>query len=205
LSVSVTSSGHLEIEGSGDDERITVYENPNLSQTPHGTHQVHVEFTDEDGNISHYDFNGIDEIEINSGGGDDQIFYTGHSVGADIEAGSGDDGVAITDAGTGASRVEGNGGNDDIVIIAANATGGKTVVRGGSGRDNIQGNTDNGSNRNTADSVIEIWGDDGDDTITLYDGTATIFGGNGKDILIIEDDVTLGRVQGIDSPIAVLP
>lgn len=115
-----------------------------------------------------------------SGGTHGGTGKTGTSAGADF--------ITVTDAGTGSSIVDGDGGNDDITIVAANMTGGRTTVYGGDGADNIYINADNGVNYNTAVARTAIYAEGGQDTITVYDGRNTVDGGGGKDVLITSVD-----------------
>src|SRR3712207_8457554 len=55
----------LDIDTGRRNDRIVVYENPNLAMTPDG-HQVHVEITEGDGNTKHYDFEDRKSTRLNS-------------------------------------------------------------------------------------------------------------------------------------------
>src|SRR3954447_19984013 len=83
--VAVSGSGVLTVNGNSADDQIAVTEN-NGAVTVAYTDKNGV-FHDASGSLGTTDgtsFSGITAIRINGGGGDDQIFYTGNSIGADI-------------------------------------------------------------------------------------------------------------------------
>jgi hypothetical protein len=197
LMAATVSGSTLTVNGTSGNDQIVVRENNGA---------VHVEVN---GVIT--DVSGITAINVNGLNGGDNIFFTGNSVGANIHgdsgsgktggshgsgsgsggtgggtgagSGAGADFIVVTDEGTGASIVDGDGGNDDITVIAANMTGKKTLVYGGDGDDNVQLNTDNGVNYATANARVEAFAEKGNDSVTVYDGYATVHGNQGKDIL----------------------
>ena len=179
LAVNVDATGGvLTITGDKADNIINVTENLGA---------VHVETSSlPEGTITEQDFTGITAIKIIGAAGDDQIFYTGNSVGADIQGdnvsgnggdagGKGQDVISVDDEGTGSSTVNGGIGDDVITVLRGN----NTHVNGGVGDDQIFINT---SGDNTGSVIAD--GDQGKDTFTVYAGTNTIDGGQGKDTLI---------------------
>jgi hypothetical protein len=205
LMAATVSGSTLTVNGTSGNDQLVVRENNGA---------VHVEVN---GTIT--DYTGITAININGLNGGDNIFFTGNSVGANIHgdsgggktggshgsgsgsggtaggtgrgSGAGADFIVVTDEGTGASIVDGDGGNDDITIVAGNMTGKVTRVYGGDGDDNIQLNTDNHVNYNTLNARIEAFAEKGNDSITVYDGFATVHGNQGKDILFRQMDATV--------------
>jgi len=175
LAVNVAQSGTvITITGDKADNTINVVENAGA---------VHVET---DNAVNQYDFVGVTAIKIIGGAGDDVIFYTGNSIGADIQGdnvsgnggdagGKGSDNISVDDEGTGSSTVNGGIGNDVITVIRGN----NTHVNGGVGDDQIFINT---GGDETASVIAD--GDQGKDTFTVQAGTNTIDGGQGKDTLI---------------------
>jgi Ca2+-binding RTX toxin-like protein len=194
-SISVTQSGtELKVIGSGIADRISVSENAGA---------VVVQTSHPGGPITTQTFGGITAIKISGNGGGDEIFYDGNSVGADIHGdasginsggskggsggtGGGSDGghggnskggdqITVTDSGTGRSTVDGDGGQDVISLINGN----KTVIYGGEGDDQVFVNTAG----NVAAEAL-VYTEQGKDTVTVYAGTNTLDGGQGKDLLI---------------------
>ncbi|WP_038131486.1 LEPR-XLL domain-containing protein, partial [Vibrio genomosp. F10] len=146
-------------------------------------------------------FSNVDEIVIKSGAGDDVLNFEGFNGGVsiDIDTGSGDDKVffnttnafsaaMVTRSSSSNVTIHGGIGNDQIVV-----GNGNYVIYGGDGDDTI---TITGSGNNTVhgeagDDVIStgigndtIHGGRGDDRITTLGGTNTLYGESGDDIII---------------------
>jgi 3-phytase len=133
---------------------------------------------------------GIHAISINGKGGNDQIFYTGDSVGAVIHGDSGNDSLTVDDEGTGSSNAIGDSGDDSIVVLHGN----QTSVAGSDGNDTIYLNT-----AFTGGSTVASGGA-GNDVITIYDGTNNVTGDNGNDVFITFGGInTLSGNGGNDS------
>src|SRR5262245_9037570 len=82
LSATVNQYGSLlVVEGGRGDDLITVREDSGA---------VHVEYYNRQGVLQSRDVNGITAIKIRGNAGDDSIFYTGNTVGADIHGDDGD-------------------------------------------------------------------------------------------------------------------
>jgi len=139
---------------------------------------------------------GADNIDIGHGhvttvnGGDDNDFITLTDATAIIDPSTGNvSGYDMTQGG--GSTVDAGGGNDTIVLLAAN----HTRASGGDGADVIQVNSAAiGGGVNLSSAVAEIFGDKGNDTIYLFDGQNTVDGGAGKDTLYVAaavDSVTV--------------
>jgi Ca2+-binding RTX toxin-like protein len=174
LSSSLTVNGStLSVTGNGDDDTITVRETGG---------SVHVEYTDANGAPQVADVAGITAITINGGGGSDQIFYTGDSIGASIRG----DGDNVG----GDSHSHGNGPQNGKGHEKAKGKGhNKGGSDGGAGGDNITV-TDDGAGSST------VHGDAGDDNITLLHGNNTqIFGDDGNDFIFINTDNTGGSAN----------
>jgi Ca2+-binding RTX toxin-like protein len=164
--------GLLTIKGGSKVDQITVTENNG---------SVHVEVTSQTtGAITSTDWSGVTGINFTSGGSGDMLFYTGNSVGAVINGDKGNDFITVADIGTGSSYVNAGGGDDTVVLIVGHGT----TIHGGSGNDLIYVNTDAGSSYATDSAQVVVFGDKGNDTITLYDGVVTVNGGGGTDTII---------------------
>src|SRR6266516_2873554 len=109
VAVSV-SGGVMTVTGGSQADIITVRENA--------------------GNADFYDgktgatfsASGITAINISGGGKNDQIFYTGNTVGANVHGDGGDDSLSVNDTGTGSTTVSGDAGNDNITVLHGNNT-----------------------------------------------------------------------------------
>jgi Ca2+-binding RTX toxin-like protein len=119
-------------------------------------------------------------VKIVGSKNDDNIFYTGNSIGANITGRSGSDTIIVADTGTGSSPVDGGGGNDSVNLLIGNAT----HIKGGGGDDTIYLNTGAGVyNVDTATAIVSAGG--GKDTVIAYNGQSTIDGGGGNDQVLV--------------------
>jgi hypothetical protein len=171
------SGGVLDIKGGADGGAIRVIED---------NHTVTVEFN---GTAPVASYSGVTAINITGQAKNDQIFYTGNSVGANIKAGGGTDEIVINDHGTAGSYASGDGDADDLVVLDAN----NTTLVGDGGNDTLY----------VSDAVdiskhIHLYGMGGADFFNVSGGTNYIYGGGGRDSL-----VTNG-VEGVDFAIVVL-
>jgi hypothetical protein len=119
--------------------------------------------------------NGIDAINIKGQAKDDEIFYTGDSVGANISSGGGNDRLTVTDQGTAGSYASGDGGDDSLVVLMANNT---TLVGDGGG------DTLHVSNAIPIGKNLHLYGMGGADFFSVAGGTNYIYGGGGQDNLV---------------------
>jgi Ca2+-binding RTX toxin-like protein len=158
------AAGVVTVTGGGNAESINVIENSGA---------VHVEIGTTN---TQYDFVGATAVRITGSTKNDTIYYTGNSIGANINGIAGNDQISVDDAGTGSSIVNGDKGDDVITVIHGN----NTAVAGGSGNDQIYVNTDGSAGATT---VVDAG--KGNDTVTFYGGSATLNGGAGTDTLII--------------------
>jgi len=161
LAVAVSAtSGVLTINGDKGANVINVIE---------VGHTVHVETsTLPGGAITQQDFTGITKININGGDGNDQIFYDGDTVGATIH---GDGANAASPGNKGGSKNHGGS--------SGGSGGGKNGSGNGNGDDQITV-TDDG----TASSII--YGDKGNDVLTVAVGNnTTVFGNEGNDLIYL--------------------
>lgn len=110
---------------------------------------------------------GKDSVRFNNTSAADTLTFT--AGGIDV-GGDGDE--DITTAGTDVVKVFTLDG-DDTVDASDYAGGGKLVIKGGNGNDNLTGSDQNDT----------IFGQDGDDVINGGAGLDTIWGGNGNDDL----------------------
>ncbi|MDA0282144.1 MAG: matrixin family metalloprotease [Planctomycetota bacterium] len=115
-------------------------------------------------------------ISVNTGDGNDQVYFTGRiNQSATIDLGAGDDvassgrGNDVILGGAGNDAIYGNNGDDNI-----DGGDGDDYIRGGNGNDIIRGG--NGSNWS--------YGDNGHDILIGGDNYDYLNGGNGRDILI---------------------
>jgi Ca2+-binding RTX toxin-like protein len=163
-------AGVVTVTGGSKAETINVLEDGG---------NVHVEI----GNTaSQYDFVGATAIIITGSSKNDVIYYTGHSIGANINGGGGSDQISVDDEGTGSSIANGGAGDDVITVIHGN----NTAVAGGDGNDQIYVTTDG-----SASSTVNVDAGKNNDTITVYGGSATVNGGAGTDTLIDNGAVVL--------------
>jgi len=151
--LTATQSGTtLDVVGGADGSKIVVREdNQNVL--------VHDNVTGTD-----QTFAGITAINIVSQAKDDSIFYTGNTIGAQIDAGGGNDTVTIDDTGTGSSYASGGGGDDTLTVIHSH----RTTVAGGGGGDSLFLNT---ASDVTSDSEVWAYGNGGSDTFVISGGT----------------------------------
>jgi hypothetical protein len=179
LSSTVAVNGStLTVNGSGADDSITVRETAG---------SVHVEYFDSSGTFQTQDVGGITAIQINGGGGSDQIFYTGDSIGADIH---GDANGATTPTNNGGGKGGSNGANK-----GGSNKGNKNNKGGSKGGSNGNGGNGNGSNVAAGDFITvsddgagssTVHGDAGNDNITLLHGNGTqLFGDEGNDLIFV--------------------
>ena len=184
----VLNAGVLTVTGSNKNDFIVV------AETSPGT--VHVDL-----NQAPQDFTGVTAIKISGAGGDDEILYTGQTIGADIHGdsasttkggssgggsggGKGNDFITVFDNNnSAASTVDGDKGDDTLHVYGHSRLSGfdtqSTVAYGGDGNDVIYVN-ENGS---STSSVI-VYAEAGKDTVTTYGGVNTLSGGDGKDTFI---------------------
>jgi len=118
------------------------------------------------------------------------INWDGTSLRANILGGSGSDMINITDRGAGGSKADGGKGDDIVnVVFSHHAT-----ISGGSGNDVLIVNSscqyDCTIGEPAAGDMIVVNGGNGNDTIIVYDGNATVDGGGAFDTLFV--DVTNG-------------
>jgi len=179
------SSGNLVIKGGSQADTISVGENTSTPGANPST--VHVELTEAAHNFYvTYDFVGVKGITINAGGGADTIFHTGDRIHPSILGSGGNDSISVTDTGMASSYVDAGKGNDRVTVILATSNPPGTTatsVHGGAGDDTIFVNTDTADSDNSRASV---WGDGGNDTVTLYNGNTTVTGDGGADTYIIQ-------------------
>jgi hypothetical protein len=180
LSSTVAVNGtELTVNGNGADDSITVRETGG---------NVHVEWVDSAGSPQAADIGGITAININGGGGSDQIFYTGDSIGANIH---GDANGATTPTNNGGG---GKGGSKGANKGGSNK-GNKNNKGGSKGGSNGNGGGGNGSNVAAGDFITVsddgtgssiVHGDAGNDNITLLHGNNTqLFGDQGNDLIFV--------------------
>ncbi len=161
LMSTVTQSGSLlTVNGGSGDDMINVRES---------NHTVVVDYYNNSGTFTTVTKTGITRININGRGGDDSIFYTGNTVGANIHG----DNVSSSKGGSG-----GSGGSDDDNWHGCH--------RYGRGKHGGNGDGGNGNDFITVDdegsgsSVID--GDGGNDDLTVIKGNWTlVYGGVGND------------------------
>lgn len=147
---------------------------------------------------------GVDEIVINSRGGNDDIrigsniFDTGGAlISVTVNAGNGNDRVEGGDGdddisgGLGNDNLRGRGGNDEISGGGGNdncsGDAGDDVVFGDGGRDVLRGGDDDDSLSGGADRDT-LFGDSGDDALDGDEGRDRLFGGLGNDDDYDDDD-----------------
>ncbi|HYO08060.1 MAG TPA: hypothetical protein VER17_03745 [Tepidisphaeraceae bacterium] len=207
-----TVGSTLVVYGGKGDDLITVREN---------NQSVRVDYTDRNGvvhnGMAEPAFTGITQIKILGNGGNDDIYYTGNSVGADIHgdgaaggtggsddadwrsgkkrsggtgggtdggAGNGADFISVADEGFGASTLDGDGGDDDLIVQVGNMTGKVTVVYGGNGNDVIDINQGASIFASPDDARTLVYAEAGRDTIVVHEGKNTINGGAGNDVVV---------------------
>jgi hypothetical protein len=159
MSSGVTSSlsgGSLTVTGGADGGTLSVDE-----------HNGNVWVNSANPNISDAttaDYHAVTVIAINGQAKNDVIFYTGDTVGAQIDAGGGNDAISVDDLGSGSTSATGNGGDDDLVVLHSH----NTTVVGGGGNDNLFLNT---ASDNTASNVVYAYGLGGKDYFAIYGGT----------------------------------
>src|SRR5262245_60680646 len=90
----VQVGGIVNVNGTKANDTINVIEDSS------NANQLHVEITS-NGVMTTYDFNGVTAINVSGQGGSDQIFYTGHSVGANIHGDNKNPKLAGAPGGTG--------------------------------------------------------------------------------------------------------
>jgi len=169
------SGGNLIVSSGGSNEEMHVVEDNG------SVHVYGADFSNEQF------FNGVTGIDIRGNTGNDTIFYEGNTVGAVIKGNAGADHISVIDKGTGASNVSGDADNDQITLVVANTSGGKTTLDGGSGDDAIFVNTGYSVDPNLynyASAQCLVICSSGADTVSTYAGTTTVNGGSGSDTVI---------------------
>jgi Ca2+-binding RTX toxin-like protein len=118
-------------------------------------------------------FGGIDSaVRVFGGQGNDTAVISNPNGGGQVDGGSGDDVLRFFGSTSGGGpEITGGPGHDTIEVIAEEPT-----IRGGAGNDTISGTGD----------PSRVFGDDGDDVLS-FEGTASLFGGRGDDLLINAD------------------
>lgn len=169
LAAALTASqtgGVLTVHGGSDAHVINIFERTDSAD---GTVTV------EDVNAgTSQTFTGVTLVDFNGQAGTDTVFMSGRSVKYDANGNGGSDFLVISDLGTASSRISGDGGDDDITILAAN----NTTVIGDGGGDKVYVHASVGTGETW------IYGLGGADIITTYAGINHIDGGGGKDTLI---------------------
>ena len=127
---------------------------------------------------------GVTVVDFTGQASSDAVFMTGRTVKYEAAGNGGNDMMTISDTGTASSVISGDGGDDDLIILAAN----KTTVIGDGGGDNVYVEASVGTGE------TYIYGLGGADQVTTYAGLNHIFGGGGSDTLF-----NFGGVNIIDS------
>jgi Ca2+-binding RTX toxin-like protein len=151
---------------------ITVGTKPDFINVVENNGVVHVELNN---GQTQNDYGPATAVKIIGSSKPDTLYYTGNTIGANIQGNGGNDNISVDDEGTGSSIVDGGNGADNITVIHGN----HTVVTGGTGNDLIYVNTDGSSS-----SSVVVDGGAGNDTVTDYGGSATLQGGSGSDTQI---------------------
>ncbi len=167
------NNGNLDIKGGTGSNDLQVLEN-----------NGHVTVFDNTTNTSpSAEFDGVTGIKITGNTGNDTILYRGNTVGAVVRGNSGSDTITVRDEGTGSSDIDGESGNDNLIVVI----GHRTHVTGGSGDDIIQISTGavngNPDMLDFANAETIIFAGSGNDTITIWDGKNTVNGGSGYDVV----------------------
>jgi Ca2+-binding RTX toxin-like protein len=176
LSVSLTSKGTLDVEGSRrfDDIRISKTVDNRVDVSINGIHTTFL-------------LRNVKRIYVNAGLGDDVIGIgnenKGLAIPRTIYGGGGDDGIVggngvdVIYGGPGDDSIDGRGGDDNL-----NGDEGFNDVTGGDGNDVITGGPDDdlligGIGNDT------LYGKEGDDTLAGQDGNDLLSGNDGDDDL----------------------
>jgi len=184
-----SGSGTLTVKAGANTTgmNVNVIEN-GISQTQGGA-QVGL------GNVLVQDLNTFEEyvfqnvnitkfIAIQGGHGNDTLNYDGTTTRAQITGGSGNDNINITDRGAaGGSTMDGSKGDDVLAVVFSH----HSTVTGGDGDDMILVNSSCQYGCTIADpaagDLIVVNAGNGNDTIIVYDGNATVDGGKNIDTL----------------------
>lgn len=179
LAAGLTSSqvgGVVSVNGGSDAHVINIFER---TDAPAGTVTV------EDVNAgTSTTYSGVTKVDFHGQAGTDTVFMSGSTVAYNAKGNGGNDFLVISDLGTASSKISGDGGDDDLTILAAN----NTTIIGEGGGDKLYVEASVGSGETW------IYGLGGSDIITVEAGINHIDGGGGKDILI---DVSGGTAVNI--------
>jgi hypothetical protein len=121
---------------------------------------------------------GITSIIVNANAGNDNIVYTGNSVGAAIYGGLGDDYIAVADMGSAGSTGHGQNGSDTLVILIGSSSQSTPTTMSGDNQDDILVGS-------TLGWQVLSGGNAGDTLIVLSAATTTAIGGNGPDLVLV--------------------
>ena len=179
LASGLTSSqagGVVSVSGGSDGHTVNIFER---TDSPNGTVTV------EDVNAgTSTTYSGVTKVDFQGQSGTDTVFLSGRTVAYDAHGNGGDDFLVISDMGTASSKLSGDGGDDDMTILAAN----NTTIIGDGGGDHLYVEASVGTGETW------IYGLGGNDIITVEAGINHIDGGGGKDTLI---DVSGGTAVNI--------
>jgi hypothetical protein len=174
-------NGELTISSSSKDQNLVIMELDATtvpdSSSP-GTFLVQNMVTGEDATFDH-----VDSVQIQTGKGNDTIFFSGKSAAADISTGDGADSVTILDRANVSSEVNAGSGNDQISVVFSR----RARIFTGSGDDVVSLQTaaavdptlyDFGSAR------VNVDAGSGHDTFIAYAGEANVYGTHGDDVFL---------------------
>ncbi|WP_182085671.1 calcium-binding protein [Aureimonas sp. ME7] len=165
----------ITVTTAGDDAAVTVYGGNGNNDRLDGADVINVGLT-ADG----------DSAVIYGNAGEDVITVTGLGN-ATVFGGADDDQITFT--GNSASIVGGLGG-DTLTVTTAGSDATVTVVGGNGTTDAADGDDIISVTLTTADDTAVVYGNGGDDEITIDGlGLATVFGGQGNDTLIINSSL----------------
>jgi hypothetical protein len=169
-------SGDDTLLGGGGNDQITFEMGAKLVDGEEGDDLVALNFSEEsadftlvynstdggvtsDGILSGTRIEGVEQVNVSSGGGDDNINISGASIGS------------IINTGTGKDYIIGSNGNDKL-----DSSSGDDTVIGGEKNDTIDGGIGN--------DILN--GESGNDVITFGEGSKTVNGGGGNDRLELD-------------------
>jgi Ca2+-binding RTX toxin-like protein len=169
-------AGDDTLLGGGGNDQITFEAGAKLVDGEAGDDLVDLNFSEEsadftlvynstdggvtsDGILSGTRIEGVEQVNVSSGGGDDNINISGASIGGTINTGTGKD------------YIIGSNGNDKV-----DSSSGDDTVIGGEANDTIDGGVGN--------DILN--GESGNDVITFGEGSKTVNGGGGDDRLELD-------------------
>ncbi|NJL51351.1 MAG: calcium-binding protein [Hydrococcus sp. SU_1_0] len=169
-------TGDDTLLGGGGNDQITFEMGAKLVDGEEGDDLVALDFSEEsadftlvynstDGGVTSEDLlsgtriEGVEQVNVNSGGGDDDINISGASIGSIINTGTGNDYIIGSN---GDDRLDSSSGDDTVIGGEENDT-----IDGGIGNDILNGES-------------------GNDVITFGEGSKTVNGGGGDDRLELD-------------------